>query len=289
MKILQAKNSGFCYGVQRAWEKTNAALNQYPKPIYTFGPLIHNPQAVAELSKRGIKVIENLNQIKKGVLIIRSHGIAPDILKRLKKRRNLKIIDLTCPYVKNAQHLAQQLNQEGYLVVIIGDKNHPEVKGIFGAVKGDATIVHSVKDVKRLKSSKKWRDRLKGKSKLGIVVQTTQTIEKLKIITAELIPCLKEMKIYNTICSATLNNQEEAKRLAKKVDIMLVIGGHNSANTSSLANICKGLGVPTYHIETKKELKKEWFKDKQKVGVTAGTSTPDWLIKEVVEELKVID
>lgn len=278
MEVILAKNSGFCYGVKRAWEKTFGVLSKYPSPIYTLGPLIHNPQAVAELSKKGVKIAKDLNRVKRGVLIIRSHGIAPDILKRLKKKAELKIIDLTCPYVKKEQNLAQRLKEEGYFVVIIGNKNHPEVKGGFGTVKENAAIVNEVGDAQKLKSH----------SKIGIVVQTTQSIEKLKAITWELIPRVKEIKIYNTICNATLHNQEEAKKLAKKVDIMLVIGGRNSANTSCLADICERLGVETHHIETEAELKKRWFKNKQKVGITAGTSTPDWIIKKVVEEVRNI-
>lgn len=274
MEVLVADFAGYCYGVQRA---INTAINvQRPdgKEIYTLGPLIHNPQAVNVLERYGIKPIKNKNEAKKGdVVVIRSHGAPPDVIEEF-EQRGIKVIDATCPFVKKAQQRAVQLLSSGYQVLIIGEPNHPEVVGIKAYAKNRATVVSdSVKHVEL-------------EEKVGIVVQTTQSIKNLISVTEKLLPGVAELKIHNTICDETVKRQESAERLAKMVDIMIVVGGHNSANTNRLSIICKKAGAVTYQIETSREINSKWFKDADKVGVTAGASTPDWLLEEV---LKVLD
>ncbi|MFW5999222.1 MAG: bifunctional 4-hydroxy-3-methylbut-2-enyl diphosphate reductase/30S ribosomal protein S1 [Halanaerobiaceae bacterium] len=273
LEVVTAEEAGFCFGVQRAMDIVHNALEENKKDdVYTLGPLIHNPQVVANLKKQGIRMVENIDQIPEGILIIRSHGVEPEILERAREK-NLEIIDATCPFVKNAQKYAGKLIEEGYETIIFGDHNHPEVKGIYGATERRAKIVASLEELESLEL----------KNKVGFVAQTTQSPSSYKRLVSSVIEKVKEVKAYNTICNTTEVRQSSAIGLARKVDVMLVIGGYNSANTTRLAELCSAAGTKTYHIETADDLKDEWFAGLQKVGITAGASTPDWLIKEVIE------
>ncbi len=240
--------------------------------VYTLGPLIHNPQVVEKLKKKNVKVASSLSEIDSGIIIIRSHGVAPEVLKKAKEK-NLKIIDATCPFVKNAQKYAAKLIEDGYQTFIYGDKNHPEVKGIFGAAQKKAIII---KDKEELLEKDL-------ENRVGFVAQTTKSPESFRDIIASIVVEVKELKVFNTICNTTDVRQSSARRLAEDVDIMFVIGGHNSANTTRLAEICEATNTPTYHIETADEINKDWLIGKNKVGITAGASTPDWLIREVIQ------
>jgi len=275
VRISVVKNAGFCFGVRRAIRLAFFAVKKNRKKVFTLGPLIHNPQMVDDLKKKGVYVVDDLSEIDKGCLIIRSHGVHPKILKAAKKKK-LKIIDATCPFVKKAQNNAKLLCDQGYQVVVVGEADHPEVKSIVGYTKDKALVINHTENGLNLNKFKK----------VGVVAQTTLNIDLFKQVIDKLIESAKEIKIYNTICNATSLMQGKTLKMAQKVDLMIVVGGYNSANTNRLAKLCKRIGTKTYHVETSKKLKKSWFKNVKNVGVTAGTSTPPWIIQDVVKKIK---
>ncbi len=275
MEIHVVKEAGFCFGVKRAIKLAFDAVKTKNGKVYTLGPLIHNPQVVEDLRKKGVHVAKNLSRNQKGTLIIRSHGVHPEILKRIKERR-IKVIDATCPFVKKAQGMAKLLYDQGYQVAVVGEAHHPEVQGIVGYTNNSALVINH----------NRMRKNLPHFEKLGVVAQTTLNIEAFGQVVDKLIENAEELKVCNTICHATARAQKATLKLAGKVDMMIVVGGHNSANTTRLAKLCRRLGTPTHHVETARELRRVWFKDKKSVGVTAGTSTPDWSINQVVERIK---
>jgi len=242
-------------------------------PVYTLGPLIHNPQEVERLERLGVKTISRLSQIKTGTLIVPSHGLPQFVLKKIEKKR-LKLIDATCPFVKRAQLLAKRLHERGYHVVIVGQKSHPEVISLLSFANGEASVVETPRDVEKIKTDKR----------IGVISQTTQAVESFEKIVKRLKMKIKNPKIHNTICKETSQRQKEAKGLAKRANLMIVIGGKNSANTTRLYDICKKV-TPAYHIESAEELRPGWFSKKRGVGITSGTSTPDWIIRSVVKSL----
>jgi 4-hydroxy-3-methylbut-2-enyl diphosphate reductase len=276
MEIKLARNMGFCFGVKRAIGIARQTRKETNEKVWTLGHIIHNPQVVKRLEKEGIIAAENLSEIDTGYVIIRSHGVHPRILKKVRER-NLKEVDATCPLVKKAQEKAKQLVSEGYETFVIGEKEHPEVISIVGGTNGRIRVIDSVKNLE-IKNSK-----------VGLVVQTTQSQKILQEVAAFLLPKVLEFKVFNTICDVTSKRQREVRKLAKKSDIMIVVGGKKSANTSRLAAIAKGEGCITYHIEEAGEIKEEWFTDVKRVGVASGASTPDWIINEVIDKLKKID
>ncbi len=277
MEIRIAKFAGYCYGVKRALKLTKDALKNLPKPIYTLGPIIHNSRVVEALKKEGIIPVNGLSEIKSGTVIIRSHGVEPRAVEEALDKQ-LDVVDATCPFVKSAQERANQLLNEGYSVIIIGEHDHPEVRGILAYAGGQATVVESVADLKKINFCKNRR--------VGVVVQTTQSKDLLRKVVSNLVSEVSELKVFNTVCDATAKRQEAAKKLAKEVDVMLVVGGKNSANTTRLAQICAQTNPETYHIEGADEIDFKWFSEKFVVGVTTGASTPDWILNEVVEKLK---
>ncbi|CCU79483.1 SSU ribosomal protein S1p [Halanaerobium saccharolyticum subsp. saccharolyticum DSM 6643] len=273
LEVITAEEAGFCFGVERAIEMVLEAAGENEEiNVYTLGPLIHNPQVVEKLEDKNVKVASSLADIDSGIVIIRSHGVAPEVIEEAREK-NLKIIDATCPFVKNAQKYAKQLVDEGYQTFIYGDGDHPEVHGIYGASDKKAIIIRDKEDLKSVEL----------KSRIGFVAQTTKSPESFRDIISLVATKVKELKVFNTICNTTDVRQSSAKKLAEDVDIMFVIGGHNSANTTRLAEICTATNTPTYHIETAAEIDKKWLSGKNKVGITAGASTPDWLIREVVQ------
>ncbi len=251
------------------------ATKKYPKDLYTLGPLIHNPQAVDYLEGSGIRVRERVESIPRGTVIFRSHGVSLRDLKKAREKR-LKIIDATCPIVKRAHFFAEFLDRNGYTLLLVGDPDHPEVEAIRSYLHQDVEVVESPEAVKKLGP---WE-------KLGIIAQTTQTFNLFKEIVAVSLERAKEVRVFNTICHATTLRQEEAIEVARKVDCMIVIGGHNSGNTQRLVTICKEIQPHTYHIETARELNPRWLEGVEKVGLTAGASTPSWIIKEVEKEVR---
>jgi len=273
LEVITAEEAGFCFGVERAIDMVlEAASKNEDLKVYTLGPLIHNPQVVEKLEEKKVIVASSLADIDSGIVIIRSHGVAPEVIEKA-RAKNLKIIDATCPFVKNAQKYARQLVDEGYQTFIYGDEDHPEVQGIYGASDKKAIIIGKKEDLRSIEL----------KAKIGLVAQTTKSPESFREIIDLIATEVKELKIFNTICNTTDVRQSSAKKLAEDVDIMFVIGGHNSANTTRLAEICTATNTPTYHIETAAEIDKKWLSGKNKVGITAGASTPDWLIREVVQ------
>ena len=272
LEIITADEAGFCFGVKRAIEIVKEAVAGTDKKVYTLGPLIHNPQVVEDLRQKGVHLADDISEIEDGILVIRTHGVSPKVLNKAEEK-NLDIIDATCPFVKNAHKYAKELVETDYQTFIFGDKNHPEVKGIFGHTKNKGIIIESVDDVHDIDLD----------DKIGLVAQTTQSYEDYLDIISYLLPKVKELKVFNTICNTTGNRQKAARELAKKVDVMYVIGGHNSANTKRLAEISADTGTPTFHIETVDEINWEKINNTNKIGITAGASTPDWIIKEVLE------
>jgi len=283
IKVFVVKKAGFCFGVNRAIKLAFEQAKKKNEKVYTWGPLIHNPQVVEDLKKKGVYVVEDLRKIKKGTLIIRSHGIHPKILERI-NRKKIEVVDATCPFVKKVQNKARLLSDQGYPVAVVGEADHPEVQGIIGYA-NDCALVINPNQMNSSRSSPFMRNLHKFK-KLGVVAQTTLNIEAFRQVIGKLVEKVGELKVFNTICHATAQVQKATLELAEKVDLMIVVGGHNSANTTRLAKLCQRLGTPTHHIETAKELQRGWFVGKTKVGVTGGTSTPDWLIREVVKGIK---
>lgn len=269
MKINLAKESGFCFGVKKALDRINSLKNK--EDVYVLGKLIHNPQVIDELKKQGIKFIENIDEIEKGTLVISAHGVSDNIIEKAKQKK-LNIINTTCPLVKNLHNITKNLEKQGYKIIIFGDKKHTEVKGIKGNLK-NPIIISNIDDIHSLQENK-----------YALVSQTTQEVVKFNEISSKLKEKFKDIIITDTICSATKLRQENAKKLAKEVDLMLVIGGYNSANTKRLKEICSKL-IETKHIENKEEIKKEWFKNKENIGITAGASTPESVIKEVIDKI----
>jgi 4-hydroxy-3-methylbut-2-enyl diphosphate reductase len=280
MRLIFAKKLGFCSGVKRAIALAQSIPSRdnrkgtVTNPVHTLGPLIHNPQEVQRLERRGVKAVSRLNQIKTGTLIVPSHGLPRSILKKIEKKR-LKLIDATCPFVKRAQLLAKSLHKRGYHVVIVGQKSHPEVISLLSFANGDASVVETPVDVDKLKTNKK----------IGVISQTTHSVERFEKIVERLKTKIKKLKIHNTICKETSQRQKEAKGLAEKADLMIVIGGKNSANTTRLYEICKKV-TRAYHMESPAELRPCSFNKKGVVGITSGTSTPDWVIRNVVKSLR---
>lgn len=274
MEIILAKSAGFCFGVKRATQMAFEAAAEH-EHICSLGPVIHSPQVVRRLAEQGVAVVTKVEDIPPGSVIIRSHGVTAEEMNKVQEK-NLTIVDATCPFVKKAQEYAARLSEEGYTVVIVGEVEHPEVQGIV-SFSGDS-VVHVVADAEQAVALPRMR-------KVGIVAQTTQLYENLKDVMDVCLAKSQELKVFNTICDATSVRQNEAREIALSVDLMIVIGGHASANTSRLARICQEIQPHTWHIETPEEIQSGWFADVEKVGVTAGASTPRWLIDEVVAKV----
>ncbi|MCS7284948.1 MAG: 4-hydroxy-3-methylbut-2-enyl diphosphate reductase, partial [Hydrogenobacter thermophilus] len=256
-------------------------LSQQGKRIFTIGPLIHNPQEVERLRRKGVNLLYTEDALKSGdTVIIRSHGIPPKKERQLKEL-GLNVVDATCPYVKAVHDAVVKLSQEGYFVVLVGEKSHPEVIGTWGYLEesgGKGTVVESFDDLKAVL----------GKDKVGIVAQTTQNEQFFKEVVGEIAIWAKEVKVINTICNATSERQEDVYKLAPEVDVMIIIGGKNSGNTRRLYEISRSLNPNSYHVETADDIKPEWFIGVKRVGITAGASTPDWIINSVVERIREI-
>ena len=278
MQIIVTQNAGFCFGVERAITMAFDATQDHEGDIYTLGPIIHNPQVVKTLSEEGVHSKDDVDEIEKGTVIIRSHGVEADTMKKVKGKTSLNVLDATCPFVKKVQNNAELMSSEGYSVLIVGDKKHPEVKGIVSYIKGPVYVAGTVSDVEKLPKIKM----------LGIVAQTTQSQENFDKIVEACMDKAEEIKICNTICDATEVRQYESTDLAKKVDCMIVIGGFNSANTKRLSSLCREIQPNTHHIEGADAIDENWFDGIKRVGVTAGASTPSTVIEEVRSKIEKI-
>lgn len=282
MKIIVAPSAGFCFGVKRA---VNMALDasEHCRPsekLNTLGPIIHNPQVVKSLEKKGVIPIDNLDVGNFNTILIRSHGVKAEIMKKIESK-GLKIIDATCPFVKKAQNYVNAVALKDYFIIMVGDKNHPEVQSVMSfADQNRFLIINNIEDLKNIPVTEK----------IALISQTTQDVDFYKRIIGEVRKIAKgEVFILDTICDATMLKQEESKIIASQVDVMIVVGGYNSANTNKLQNICKEIQKNTYHIETENEVNVKWFADAKSVGITAGASTPDWIIERVLKRVHDID
>ncbi|HDQ26576.1 MAG TPA: 4-hydroxy-3-methylbut-2-enyl diphosphate reductase [bacterium] len=282
MKVAIAGGSGFCFGVQRAMDMAFKYADEN-KEVYSLGEIIHNPQEVRRLSEAGAKHVERISDIKKGSnAIISTHGITPERETRLKKLCR-GVLDTTCPYVKIIHQIVRKLSEAGYKTVIVGDRKHLEVRGILGHAGKNSVVIEDEKDLKNARFS----------GKIGIVSQTTQNFSAYRSITCAIIDkVLKtrhaEVRVYNTICDATQNRQDAAVALARKSDVMVVVGGKNSANTLRLAELSRRELKHVYHVESAEEIKPSWFKGKKRAGIAAGASTPARIIMSVVNRIKKI-
>ncbi|HAJ95679.1 MAG TPA: 4-hydroxy-3-methylbut-2-enyl diphosphate reductase [Actinobacteria bacterium] len=280
MKVELSKYSGYCFGVKRALKLTEEALARHRsdgKKVFTLGSIIHNPGVEKELSKQGLLSIDDIMDIEdESVFIIRSHGMSPVLIDVLKKR-NIDIIDATCPFVKKAQLKASELEEMGFFVAVIGNKEHPEVCGIREHVSPDkVAVIENEEDLVLLNKKKK----------IGVIIQTTQTIDKLKKLTVKLLDSSREIYIVNTICDTTRNRQDSVRSLSKRTDLMLIVGGKNSANTTHLADISRKNNPWTYHIESSKDIESAWMEDAKIIGICGGASTPE---KDILEIKKKIE
>ena len=276
VEIVVAPYAGYCYGVERALRLAQEASGDVPTPIHTLGPIIHNPSVVERLAQQGIEAVDSLDEVTEGSVIIRTHGVPPDVIAEA-RRRGLEVVDATCPFVTVAQRKAGELRDRGYVPVILGERDHPEAAGLT-ACAGEKAIV--VEDAGELPASG-----LRGR-RVGVVVQTTQTRENLARLTAALAPVARELLVHNTICDATGKRQAAARELAATVDAMVVVGGRNSANTTRLASLCRELQPRTWHIEHATELERHWFAGLRRIGVAAGASTPEEEIEAAVARIR---
>ncbi len=278
MDILVAASAGFCEGVERALKMVmNAANEEDAGPIFTYGPLIHNLQVVKTLESLGVRVAESIDDIPVGSrVVIRSHGIGPSDRKQMEER-SLKIIDASCMFVIKAQRLIGELYRDGYKILILGLRDHPEIKALRDFVNDEAIIAGSLDELPDFDTPPE---------KLGVICQTTLNTEFFEKAIARLEKQVPNLRVEYTICDATVKRQQAARDIAGQVDAMIVIGGRHSSNTRKLTDICRDRGVDTYHIETAEELKRGWFLGRDRIGVTAGASTPDWMIEQVIEAIQ---
>ncbi|MBP7088434.1 MAG: 4-hydroxy-3-methylbut-2-enyl diphosphate reductase [Candidatus Omnitrophica bacterium] len=279
MKISVAKSAGFCFGVKRAIDLALKATST-SRGVVMLGDIVHNEYVVKQLEKAGIKKMNKLCKEKNKTLLIRAHGAPLSIYKKAKKL-NYKIIDATCPMVKEIHRIAQNMEKENYEIIIIGDKDHDEVLGVIGHLKKGAIVIDKVKNIpfKRIKKIKK----------AGIVIQSTQNIEKALEIVKVIRKYINNVRFVNTICGPTRQKQSEIKSLPQKNNVMIIIGSKNSANTKRLYEISKYFNKNTYWVKSAKDLRKLWFKKVKTVGITAGASTPDYITEEIVKSIKELN
>ena len=273
MLIKKAKSYGFCFGVKRAVEIAEDSQN-----AVTLGPLIHNPLEINRLcDEYNVKYVNSIDEIDKNIkrVIVRTHGITKDRYKRLLDK-DKEVIDATCPFVKKPQEIVEEMSKIGYDIVIFGDKNHPEIEGVKSYCVHDRVFV--VLDINELKN-------INLKEKIATVAQTTRKIEDYLKITNYLIKRHKEVRVFNTICNATFENQEAVRELSCEADIVIIVGGKNSSNTKQLFNIAKE-NSEAYLVESENELQKEWFLNKNLCGISAGASTPEWLVEKIISRIK---
>ncbi|MEA1893194.1 MAG: 4-hydroxy-3-methylbut-2-enyl diphosphate reductase [Campylobacterota bacterium] len=272
MHIELAENYGFCFGVKRAIK-----IAEENKKSATYGALIHNSKEIARLEKDfSVGLTNNHKSFKAGEkAIVRTHGIPKNELQELKDT-DVEVVDATCPYVTKPQQICQEMSEKGYDIVIFGDVAHPEIKGVKSYATNGAIVVTCSKDLEDIKL----------KEKVALVAQTTRRVEDYLEIANYLIPRHKEVRVFNTICNATFENQEAVRKISKKADVIIVIGGKNSSNTKQLHSIAQDNLQNSYHIEDENDLDYSWFKGKKFCGISAGASTPDWIIQNVVNSIQ---
>jgi 4-hydroxy-3-methylbut-2-enyl diphosphate reductase len=274
MQVKIAKTAGFCWGVRRTVDQLMDVATERQGPVVTLGPIIHNPQFVARTRELGVGTVERVAEVPEGTtMVVRTHGaVKPEL--EAARARGLEVVDGTCPYVKYPQAMAQRLSAQGYHVVIVGDPNHAEVKGVVSYADGDCTVVKPGAEIPAIDAKK-----------VAVIAQTTCIGADFERVVGTLALRHKEVRAVNTICADTDERQADARQLAAEVDAVVVVGGKNSANTRHLAEICRELQPRTWHVETEEELDPGWFSGCEVVGVSAGASTPDWVIEGVAARL----
>ena len=281
MEITVAKTAGFCFGVKRAVEKVYDQIATGKKPIYTYGPIIHNEEVVRDLEEKGVQVInskEELKALKEGVVVIRSHGVGREIYEIL-EHQGLELVDATCPFVKKIHKIVREQCEVGRRVIIVGNEHHPEVEGIKGWGNEYTLAVESLEEFENLA--------LGPDEKLCIVAQTTFNYNKFQDLVEKISKTYYDILVLNTICNATQERQVEARQIASQVDVMIVIGGRNSSNTQKLYEICRRECKHTYYIQTLEDFKPEITGTVRSVGITAGASTPNQIIEEVHTNVRI--
>jgi len=278
MKINLAKSRGFCFGVKRALDIAIQTAGSTPG-AYMLGDIVHNDDVVNSVKKLGIKKISRLLSGKDKILLIRAHGSCRRIIEKAKKL-GYKIVDATCPMVKEIHKIAKEMEDKGCRIIVIGDRKHDEVHSIVGQLKGKAIVIDSIKNMPL--------EKIKKIDKACVVVQSTQNLEKVLKIVAVLKRNIKDLKFFNTICLPTRTKQEEIKTMPRENDVMIIIGSKQSANTRRLFEISKTLNKHSYWVSSKDEIKSNWFKDAKSAGITAGASTPDSTTQDVVKHIKQI-
>jgi 4-hydroxy-3-methylbut-2-enyl diphosphate reductase len=274
VEVKIARTAGFCWGVRRTVDKVMEVADRRGGPVVTLGPIIHNPQAVARFREKGVGTVSAVQEVGDGTtVVVRTHGAVREELERA-ETRGLEVVDGTCPYVKYPQAMAQRLSREGYHVVVVGDANHAEVKGVVSYSEGACTVVKPGGPIPEIKAKK-----------VAVIAQTTCIGADFERVVGALAIRHKEVRAVNTICNDTEERQADARSLAREVDAVVVVGGKNSANTRHLAEICRDIQPRTWHVETEAELKPEWFDGCRTVGLSAGASTPDWVVEGVARWL----
>ena len=281
MEITVAKTAGFCFGVKRAVEKVYDQIATGKKPIYTYGPIIHNEEVVGDLEKKGVSVIETkeeLRQIKEGVIVIRSHGVAKEIYDQI-EQQGLECVDATCPFVKRIHNIVEKESANGKQILIIGNAGHPEVEGIMGWSSTPAMVAECAEEIEQIQCN--------PDQPVCIVSQTTFNYNKFQDLVEKISKTYYDILVLNTICNATQERQVEARQIASQVDVMIVIGGKNSSNTQKLYEICRRECKHTYYIQTLEDFKPEITGTVRSVGITAGASTPNQIIEEVHTNVRI--
>ena len=279
LEIILSPHTGYCFGVKRAMRLINQGLADHPTArIYTLGDIIHNPQAVKRLKESGVEPADSLDEIEEGsILVIRAHGVQPVLIEEA-RARGIHLLDATCPFVQRSQNYVRKLTGESYRVIVIGDGEHPEVKSIAGHAGDGAIIIDNADDAVNVPPLEK----------AGVVIQTTFSKEKAQSIIAILEERVEYLRVYDTICQATVLRREATLDLSMDVDLMLVVGGKKSSNTKRLYQMCLDAGILAHFVETADEIDPDWFEGCEKIGLTTGTSTPEWVIDRVLERLEEI-
>jgi len=276
MEVLLARENGFCFGVKKAVELTEAAA-ETGKTVYNLGQVVHNPKISERLAARGVKVIKEPGDASDGIVVIRAHGVPPEVRKQIEDR-GLECIDATCSLVLRAQRFTKQLADEGYRVILLGTPDHPEVIGLKAYAGEDYVIVETEDDWKKLPKMKR----------AGVVSQSTQPPWAFTALVAHIATIAQEMKVYNTVCPVTVKRQVAASELAEQVQTIVVVGGKNSANTRELVNLARMQGRDAYHIESADEVQRSWIDGQQRVGLIGGCSTPMDTLIEVKERIEAL-
>jgi 4-hydroxy-3-methylbut-2-enyl diphosphate reductase len=272
-----AKTAGFCWGVRRTVDKVMEVADHALGPVVTLGPIIHNPQAVTRMREKGVGTVNAVSEVAAGTtVVVRTHGAVKEEMARARSR-GLDLVDGTCPYVKFPQAMAERLSREGYHIVVVGDANHAEVKGVVSYCEGPVTVVKPGDAVPEFKAKK-----------VAVLAQTTCIGADFERVVGSLALRHMEVRAVNTICNDTDERQADARALAAEVDAVVVVGGKNSANTRHLAEICRAIQPRTWHVETEAELRPEWFAGCRVVGLSAGASTPDWVVEGVAAWLRAL-